>query len=300
MTPDHRLPTGTHVTLRTAHGEKLVGAAGVILRQPPGDGPSVYAVQFPDGAVLDVNRVHLAVRRSELEALPESGTDLWPYVQYRCVMGSRAFGLDTDASDTDLRGFFLPPARLHWGLADLPEQLERHAETTEEVSWEARKFVRLALRANPNVLECLYSPLPLTVTEQAQALLDIRGAFLSRLLYQTYNGYVQGQFKRLEADRRAHGDIRPKHVMHLLRLLLSGIHALRTGEIMVSVGEHRDTLLAVKTGQMDWAESNRWRLELHAEFDRAFERTTLPERPDFGKVEAWLIAARRAAVEGAG
>ncbi|WP_295819086.1 nucleotidyltransferase domain-containing protein [uncultured Deinococcus sp.] len=300
MTPDHRLPIGTHVTLRTAHEEKPVGTAGIILRQPSGDGPSVYAVQFPDGAVLEVNRVHLAVRRSELEALPESDTDLWPYVQYRCVMGSRAFGLDTDASDTDLRGFFLPPARLHWGLADLPEQLERHAETTEEVSWEARKFVRLALKANPNVLECLYSPLPLTVTEQAQALLDIRGAFLSRLLYQTYNGYVQGQFRRLEQGRRAHGDIRPKHVMHLLRLLLSGIHALRTGEIMVNVGEHKGMLLAVKSGQMDWAEANRWRLELHAEFDRAFERTRLPERPDFETVEAWLIAARRAAVDGSG
>ncbi|OLV15685.1 hypothetical protein BOO71_0014095 [Deinococcus marmoris] len=265
----------------------------MVARAPAQGGPSVYSVQFPDGALLDVNRVHLGVRRKEAEALPADHTDYFPYVQYRCVMGSRAFGLDSAGSDTDLRGFYLPPATAHWSLGGVPEQLERG----EEVYWEARKFVLLALKANPNVLEVLYSPQVLTVTPVAQALLDIRGAFLSRLVYQTYGGYVMGQFKRLEADRRNHGDIRPKHVMHLLRLLLSGIHVLKTGEVLVDVGEYRERLLAVKSGELSWEEIGRWRLELHRTFDEAYARTHLPERPDYARAEAWLIRARRTAVE---
>jgi predicted nucleotidyltransferase len=48
----------------------------------------------------------------------------------------------------------------------------------------------MALKANPNVLECLYSPLVEMATPLAQELLAMRSIFLSRLVYQTYNGYV--------------------------------------------------------------------------------------------------------------
>ncbi|MFC6661304.1 DNA polymerase beta superfamily protein [Deinococcus multiflagellatus] len=79
---------------------------------------SVYEVDFA-GQVVAVNRVHLKVMRLDLDP-PPVHEDLRPYVQYACVMGSRAFGLSTDTSDTDLRGFYLPPARLHWGLGEVP------------------------------------------------------------------------------------------------------------------------------------------------------------------------------------
>ncbi len=292
-TPHLVFSLGTSVSLRTPHGAYLAGAVGVVVRQPLEGGPTLYGVQFPSGDVLEINRVHLGIRRKETEALPAITKDLSPFVQYRCVMGSRAFGLNTPDSDTDLRGFYLPPARLQWGLQEVPEQLEGD----EQTYWEARKFLLLALKANPNVLECLYSPLPLTVTPLAQELLDIRGAFLSRLVYQTYNGYVMGQFKKLDSDLRNYGEVRPKHVMHLLRLLLSGIHALNHGEVLVDVGELRPTLLAVKTGEMNWQETNAWRLALHKEFDQAYEQTKLPERPDYAKVEQWLVRARKAALD---
>lgn len=295
MTRD--LPPGTRVTLHAAQGDLPPGAAGVITS---GSG-SVYDVQF--GAhVRAVNRVHLKVERAALEALPPVRGDLRPFVQYACVMGSRAFGLDTGASDTDLRGFYLPPARLTWGLSDPPEQLEFAAPAgpgpgTEEVYWEARKFVRLALKANPNVLEVLFSPMPVQVTPVARALLDIRGAFLSRLMYVTYGEYVRAQFRRLQADRERHGEIRPKHAMHLLRLLISGAHALRTGEVMVNVGPHREKLLAVKSGHLTWEAAGAWREELHRDFERAFAETSLPERPDHDAAQDWLIGARRAALD---
>ncbi len=66
------------------------------------------------------------------------------------------------------------------------EQLEN--EATQEAYWEIQKFIILALKANPNVLECLYSPLVETKTTLADELLQMRTIFLSRLVYQTPNG----------------------------------------------------------------------------------------------------------------
>jgi hypothetical protein len=154
----------------------------------------------------------------------------------------------------------------------------------------------MALKGNPNVLECLYTPLVEHATPLAEELLEMRSAFLSRLVYQTYNGYVMSQFKRMQADLRNQGKVKPKHVMHLIRLLLSGVHVLREGFVPVDVGDHRDRLLAIKNSVMPWDNIEAWRKELHREFDRALEETSLPERPDYERANEFLVKARRLAV----
>ena len=100
----------------------------------------------------------------------------------------------------------------------------------------------------------------------------MRSSFLSRLVYQTYNGYVMSQFKKMQADLRNQGQVKWKHVMHLIRLLLSGIVVLREGYVPVRVDQHREQLLAIRRGEVPWTEVEQWRLSLHREFDAAFER----------------------------
>ncbi len=268
------------------------GAVGVVVHVSA-DAQTAYRVRFPDGSEHSFLRRELDVRKVHQEVQTSEQPDCWRFVHLRVVVGSRAFGLDTQASDTDRRGFYLPTAEAHWSLWGVPEQLENGV--TQKTCWELQKFLTLALKANPNVLEVLYSPLVETATPLALELLDMRDAFLSTLVYQTYNGYVLSQFKKLEADLRTHGEVRWKHAMHLLRLLLSGTMVLQSGEVLVHVGEHRETLLAVKRGELPWEELNRWRLELHRQFGAALGRTQLPERPDHAR--AYLLRARRAALE---
>jgi hypothetical protein len=124
----------------------------------------------------------------------------------------------------------------------------------------------------------------------------MREAFLSRLVYQTYNGYVLSQFKKLEQDWRAEGEIKWKHAMHLIRLLLSGVTVLREGFVPLSVEEHRDKLLAIRRGDIAWDEVNAWRLELHKSFNDAYEGTRLPEVPNYQRVNDFLVRARRSMV----
>jgi uncharacterized protein len=276
------------------------GAVGIIVRSQTDDEPG-YRVRFPDDveAVLGRRDVMALARYKEGQIghaeLAATQCNLYRRVIYRCVIGSRAYGLDDSDSDTDRRGIYLPPADLHWSLYGVPEQIED--DDAQEVYWEIQKFLVLALKANPNVLECLFSPLVETTTPLADELLAMRASFLSRMVYQTYNGYVMSQFKRMQAHLRNQGDIKWKHVMHLIRLLLSGVTVLREGFVPVRVEEHREALLAIKRGETAWDDVNRWRLALHEEFNKAFEATSLPERPDYEQANRFLVKARRLAAE---
>jgi predicted nucleotidyltransferase len=253
-----------------------------------------YRVRFADGPDQSFRRIDLTIFKHVQAAVP-GGPDwagLHRFVIYRCVVGSTAYGLSQEGSDTDRRGFYLPPADLEWSLAGVPEQLETG---DEEVYWELEKFIRLALKANPNVLECLYSPIVETCTPLASELIDLRHIFLSQHVHRTYNAYVLSQFKKLEQDLRNHGQIRWKHVMHLIRLLLSGVAVLKHGFVALRVDDFRDRLLAIRRGEAPWEEVERWRLALHRELDNALVSTPLPEHPDYERANEFLIQARRVA-----
>lgn len=310
MPPDNFLnfifPTGTQVvTLRDVNsdnGRTLYprGSVGMIVKSPS-DRQHAYRVKFPDGVEASLKQGDLSTlakfKAGEIGDSQFTGeqNDLFSHVIFQCVIGSQAYGLADDESDIDRRGIYLPPADLHWSLYGVPEQIECHE--TQEVYWELQKFLILALKANPNVLECLYSPIVEKATPLAQELIDMRSMFLSKLVYQTYNGYVLSQFKKMQADIRNQGQVKWKHVMHLIRLQMSGISVLKEGVVSVRVDEHREQLLAIKRGELSFAETERIRKSLGREFEDAFQSTTLPERPDYERANDFLVNARRVAFE---
>ena len=286
------------------------GAVGVVTRTPAGD-EEHYLVRFPDGfekpltgAQVEVLK-HFKARLVRSAGVPPASSEGVPpapapsastfdfenFIIYRCVMGSQAYGLATDESDIDRRGIYLAPADLQWSLFGAPEQFEDNA--AQACYWELQKFLIMALKANPNILECLYSPMVEKATPLAEELLEMRSAFLSQMIFQTFNGYAMSQFKKIEQDIRNHGEVRWKHAMHLLRLLLAGAATLREARVPVRVEAHRDQLLAVKNGALPWPEVDAWRRDLHRDFERALAETKLPERPDYDAANRFLIKARR-------
>lgn len=315
--PSDNLSAGTQVvTLVEVPGTKnsLVhprGAVGVVTRTPAGT-ERHFLVRFPDGFEFSLEREQMVVLKDFKRRLgasenpfagaslgigdaevgtPDTDFDLEAFIILRCVMGSRAYGLDDEDSDTDRRGIYLAPAELQWSLFGAPEQFEDN--TAQLCYWELQKFLLMALKANPNILECLYSPLIEKLTPIGEDLVEHRKAFLSRMIFQTFNGYALSQFKKIEQDLRNQGAVRWKHAMHLLRLLLTGTATLLQEHVPVRVEADRDRLLAIKRGQLPWPEIDDWRQELHRDFERALGQTRLPERPDFETANRLLIRARR-------
>lgn len=275
---------------------KKPGTVGVVIESPSHNGET-YLVQFSDEITAIVDFDEMNLRRREIDQmLVADSAGLSQYIIYRCQVGSKAFGLSNEDSDDDLRGIFLPPAKLHWSLYRLPEQIELQNDDDDEVYWEIEKFVRLALKANPNILETLWTPLIITMTPLAERLREIRAAFLSKHLYKTYSGYVLSQFRRMKNGFEKTGKYKVKHAMHLIRLLYSGIYALKSSEIMVDVTQHRDELMGIRSGEFPFETIRHRALELDKIFQAAFEKTELPEQPDFETVNRFLVDARREAV----
>lgn len=321
FSPHFLIPVGSQVVLTRDEearrgGEALVKKAGSVAEvvKQPLTNDYAYSIAFADGASAHVRRRYLAIRK---HLSPESDAELREVRAYekhlilRVAMGSRVYGLATEDSDTDEKGIFLPPASWQWSLHPLPEQVEfkstregvvfgsqARLDGDDHCWWELEKFLKLALRANPTVLEMLFVPEAQCtwVGSLGKELLDLRRSFLSQHLYQTYSGYALSQFRRMRRARESGREHRPKHAMHLVRLLYSGIAALRTGDIQVDVSEHRDQLLSIKRQELSFEEVHALALELGRDFQAAFSETRLPEKPDVAAVDSFLIRARRSMV----
>ncbi|MFI0416986.1 DNA polymerase beta superfamily protein [Spongiactinospora sp. 9N601] len=201
------------------------------------------------------------------------------------VVGSRAYGLSTAESDTDRRGVFVAPTPLFWRLDKPPTHVE--GPLPEQFSWEVERFCALALAANPTVLECLWSPLVERATPVGEELRAIRRGFLSRRALDSFGRYAAHQFRRLDPAAP-----RWKMAMHLIRLLLSARHLAVHGEPLLDMSAHRDRLLALRRGELSWAEVDHWRARLSAGLGA--DGGPLPESPDLAAVEAFLTGVRRA------
>jgi uncharacterized protein len=122
-------------------------------------------------------------------------------VIFETIHGSRAYGLATESSDTDIRGAFIPRPLAFMGFIDNPDQLE---PAPERVLYEVRKFFRLAAACNPTVIEVLFTDPSdhVAVSPEGRQLLDGRREFLSRLAGDSFGKYGLAQLHRIRTHRR--------------------------------------------------------------------------------------------------
>jgi predicted nucleotidyltransferase len=222
-----------------------------------------------------------------------------PNVLLSGIVGSVAYGLDTEDSDVDRLGVFAAPTEALVGLR--PPNPSVVSSKPDVTYHEAGKFATLLLKTNPTVTELLYLPDDLyeVRTPLGDDLIAIRSAFLSRTYVRNaYLGYASSQFRRLEdrGDGSFSADTRKrtaKHARHLLRLLVQGLELYETGVLTVRLerpGDYRAFGERVAAGNLEVAQreiaaTEHW-------FDTA--ETPLPEQPDEATVEAWLQDVRRA------
>lgn len=76
-------------------------------------------------------------------------------ILFECISGSKAYGLDTATSDTDIKGVFLLPKEDFYGLNYIPQVSN---ETNDIVYYELGRYFELLLLNNPNILELLSTP----------------------------------------------------------------------------------------------------------------------------------------------
>lgn len=225
--------------------------------------------------------------------LAAAGEPLYPRL-FVTVSGAHLYGFPSPDSDWDLRGVHVLPARQVVGLLPLEETIEVSAVKDgldlDLVTHDVRKFFQLLLRRNGYVLEQLHSPLVLLSSPEHQELRTIARGLVTKHHSHHYLGFAESQWRLFSKEQPP----RVKPLLYLYRVLLTGIHLMRTGEVEANLvtlnAEARlpfiDELVARKTtGEKAHLEDadlpfHQGELErLRAELEAASLASSLPEAP---------------------
>lgn len=219
-----------------------------------------------------------------------------PYpMLFATISGSHLYGFDSADSDYDLRGAHLLPLRDVIGLTEGKQTIERTSYEQgleiDLVTHDVLKFFGLMLKKNGYVLEQVFSPLVVKTTPEHEELKSIASQCLTRHHAHHYFGFSQNQWKLFQKEDRP----RVKPLLYVFRVILTGIHLMRTGIIEANLKilneefqlSYLDDLIAQKTQGPEKAEltcNNLAFIEqeyerLRDQLQREYDTSQLPENP---------------------
>jgi predicted nucleotidyltransferase len=219
-----------------------------------------------------------------------------PYpLVFATISGAHLYGFPSPDSDYDLRGCHVLPVREVVGLDAGRETIETSAKDgdfeLDLVTHDAKKFFGLLLKKNGYVLEQVYSPLVVHSTPEHEELKEIAHGCVTRHHSHHYFGFAETQWKLFEKERPR----RVKPLLYVYRVLLMGIHLMRTGEVeadLVRLNEvarlsHVADLIDRKLAGPERSVLDDSDVEFHqreyerlrGELEASYQDSTLPEGP---------------------
>ncbi len=150
---------------------------------------------------------------------------------FATISGSHLYGFPSADSDYDLRGVHVLPLRDVVGLKIGRETVDktdmRDGLEIDLVTHDVRKFMGLMLKKNGYVLEQLHSPLVVTTSQFHEELREIAKDCVTKSHAYHYLGFSSTQWKLF--CKAEPGRVKP--LLYVFRVLLTGIHLMKTGEI---------------------------------------------------------------------
>lgn len=224
-----------------------------------------------------------------MQSVWKQAPELAGHLCYLAFAGSRSYGTSTASSDIDLRGIAFAPVEAVFGLQTYEQTILTEPDL---VVYALNKYIRLAVKGNPNIVEMLYvEPKNIVyATEAGEELRAHRELFLSKRLYHSYGGYAIRNLRKLASEKEAYD---AKNAHHLIRLLQMGRELLETGELLVSRPNARE-LLAIKQGEWQAGDLLAYAEELFAQMTIAYESSSLPDEVDAKAVQQLAIRLNQA------
>lgn len=241
--------------------------------------------------------------------------DAHPYpLVFTTISGAHLYGFPSADSDFDLRGVHLLPLEQIVGLDPGEETVEKsgiHDGTEVDlVTHDAKKFFKLMLKKNGYVLEQLLSPLIVHTTPEHDELKSIDKDCITRHHAHHYLGFAETQWKLF----RKEDPPRVKPLLYVYRVLLTGIHLMRTGEVEANLLRLNETaklpyiddlvarkIAGAEKGRLDAADvefHEREYVRLVAEMESEMARSELPaEAIGMNRLNGCLIRLRMGATQ---
>ena len=113
---------------------------------------------------------------------------------FKAIVGSQAYGTNMPTSDVDHKGIYIQDNNDILSM----RYVEQYDVTKDECYWEIWRFIELLSKANPTVLELLYSPEDCIVTTspQYELLKKVRPNFLTKECRNSFGGYAMAQIQK--------------------------------------------------------------------------------------------------------
>src|ERR1700677_2609982 len=157
------------------------------------------------------------------------------------ISGAHLYGFPSPDSDYDLRGVHLLPLTDVVGLKTGQETVEKSGIhdglEIDLVTHDGRKFFSLLLKKNGYVLEQVLSPLVVHTTPQHAELKEIARHCVTRHHAHHYLGFAETQWRLFQKEDPPH----VKPLLYVYRVLLTGIHLMRTGEVQANLPTLNET-----------------------------------------------------------
>lgn len=231
------------------------------------------------------------------------------------LTGSHAYGTNTNDSDKDYKGVCIPPEEYYLGLETFNEYNntggKNFKNTKDDVDisvMHLNKFVKDAMSGVPNNIEILFTDEQhiIKCNHFGKMLISHRQDFLSKAIKHKFGGYAYSQIQKLKA-KNSNGTGRQdliqkfgfdtKFASHSVRLLTSAIEILQTGTFS-TYRSNRDELLDIRNGKYTLNQILKYVDSLDKELTELYETSTkVPNKPDYHKINKWLIDLNREALE---
>ncbi len=159
-----------------------------------------------------------------------------PYsLVFATISGAHLYGFPSPDSDYDLRGVHLLPLKTVVGLHEGEQTVEKEGIydglEIDLVTHDAAKFFGLMLKRNGYVLEQLLSPLVVYTTSEYEELKSLAPGCITRHHAHHYLGFAATQWRLFEKESPP----RVKPLLYTFRVLLTGIHLMKTGEVQANL-----------------------------------------------------------------
>jgi predicted nucleotidyltransferase len=234
----------------------------------------------------------------------------------RAPAGSTLPGLNLPGKgDSDEVGVCVEDIHAAMGFSEFEQYIYRSAAVREGqhdapsqpgdldlTMYSLRKFLRLALQGNPQIIQTLFVPEHLCIhrSELGAELQGLAPEIVSKKAGMRYLGYMESQRQKLLGERGQKRVNRPeleekfgfdtKYMMHVLRLGFQGVELLSTGKLSFPMPEaDRAFTYAVRLGEVPLQEALTKAGELERELKDLLDSSFIQDEPDYAFVQEWMI-----------
>lgn len=227
------------------------------------------------------------------------------------LTGAHAYGFPSPDSDVDLKGCFVTPADSLLGIKAPKLSIDFlgdwEGRETDLTLNELGKCASLLLSGNGNMVERFLGPFQVLTTPLGHRLAALARGSLSQRVARHYHGFFRGMCRESGVEAKAGGRT-AKRMLYAYRVSLTGIHLLRTGEVVTNVRPLAEQhgfsrvvdLINIKEQAEKQTVSESDAMQCLADYERlevllheALEKSVLPEEPpNADEMNAFVVGQR--------